>query len=152
MIAIPPSSRFGERGSEKWKCGAGARQPSALTRPSPAAVTHPGLQLTPAALPEGRRAPTLPGESFMYVTSSSLLEKTLCKCSCRETPSPAPNGEADAPYTPVKTIHRETAAVHDIPGFIFLFSFALFSCLYIGHVNTRGLSWFRRLPWLFHSC
>ena len=49
---IPPSSRFWDSESEKWKRRAGASQPSAQRRPSPAAVTHSPL------LP---RAPADPG-------------------------------------------------------------------------------------------
>lgn len=148
---MPPSRRFGERGSEKWKCGAGARQPSALPRPSAAAVTHRG-SADPGRAPRG--APELPPPPGILDVCDLCIPAAMSSVQVQphgDTEPSAPR-EADAPRSAVKPIHCETAAVHDTPGFIFLFSFALFSCLYIGHVNTRGLSWFRRLPWLFRSC
>lgn len=40
----------------------------------------PGAPLTPAALPEGLQSRHPPGEWFILVTSSSLLETAPCKC------------------------------------------------------------------------
>lgn len=107
----------------------------------------PGLRLTPEPVPEGRQSCHPPRDPSVRDLSIPAAKGSV---------QVQPHGDAERQMLlflrTVKTIHCETAAVHDIPGFIFLFSFALFSCLYIGHVNTHGLSWFRRLPRIFHSC
>lgn len=155
MIVIPPSSRFWDSESEKWKRRAGASQPSAQRRPSPAAVTHSPL------LPRAPADPgSHPGSQRGSVGLSGAAGLGAQDRFWGDTHEPRRMQALHRHRTKrqmlvnvaVKTICCRQHTARDISDFIFLFSFALFSCLYIVHVNTPALSWFQRLPWLFLSC
>lgn len=145
--------------------------PPCSSGPSPSAVTHspllprapanpgghPGSECTSCRLGGGTTTCKRPGTAelspsphkhFRCADTSSLLEKNRQLHRGAE-PSTGSRGRCSLTHRSKPYVVRQHT-VHDI--FIFLFSFALFSCLYIVRVNTHGLSWLRRLPWLFHSC